>query len=511
MRQNYGIINAHFTYFHPMKEKERVTMKLLSYEEVEAYADEYSFVPISTEIYSDMITPITLLRRIAGEHRNYFLLESVVNGKNVGRYSFIGYEPKIRLFCKGKQVFVKTENKTEQVEGEPLQVLREYTNRYKAPKIQGLPSFSGGFVGYFSYELIALAEPKLEIKESEFPEYDLMLYDKVMVFDHLMQKIIVIANAKTADGRNGYNDARHEIDRMLKLITNEQPLVKSVAQEEVTFTSNMTKEEYCTIVEKVKKYIYEGDTFQTVVSRRFEADYESSLLNTYRVMRTINPSPYMYFIKCEDIEIAGVSPETLVKLEDNKLTTFPVAGTRKRGHSEEEDLKLEKELLADKKELAEHNMLVDLARNDIGRLSKLGTVKVKDYMQIHRFSKVMHIASVVTGELADEKDAVDTITTMLPAGTLSGAPKFRACQIIDELEKDARGVYAGAIGYLDFSGNADVCIGIRTAVKKGNRVYVQAGAGIVADSKPEDEYEETYNKAKAILEAVERASEVNEL
>jgi anthranilate synthase component I len=263
------------------------------------------------------------------------------------------------------------------------------------------------------------------------------------------------------------------------------------------------------MVEKTKKYIREGDIFQAVISRRFEADYSSSLLNTYRVLRTTNPSPYMYFIQFEDVQIAGASPETMIKLVDGKLTTFPVAGTRPRGKTKEEDLELEKELLVDEKELSEHNMLVDLARNDVGRIAKYGSVRVEDYMKIHRFSKVMHIASVVTGQLDEKKDGCDTVAALLPAGTLSGAPKFRACEIIDELEPIARGIYGGAIGYLDFSGNLDVCIAIRTAVKKGNKVYVQAGGGIVADSVPEKEYEECANKAGAVMEAIKTASEVD--
>ncbi len=270
----------------------------------------------------------------------------------------------------------------------------------------------------------------------------------------------------------------------------------------------MTKEYYYSLVDKTRQYIKEGDIFQAVISRRFEAQMRGSLLNAYRVLRTTNPSPYMYFIQNEDLQITGASPETMVKLSSGKLTTFPVAGTRPRGKTEEEDILLEEELMADEKELSEHNMLVDLARNDIGKISVFGSVKVKEYMQIHRFSKVMHIASVVTGEIEKEKDGCDTIGAVLPAGTLSGAPKFRACEIIDELEPVARGVYGGAIGYLDFSGNLDVCIAIRTAVKKDDKVYVQAGAGIVADSIPEKEYEECANKAGAVIEAIKRASEV---
>lgn len=274
------------------------------------------------------------------------------------------------------------------------------------------------------------------------------------------------------------------------------------------FICNVSKAEYCEMVEKTKHYIREGDIFQGVISRRFEAEYSASLLNAYRVLRTINPSPYMYYIQLKDMQIAGTSPETMVKLTNQKLMTFPVAGTRRRGRDKAEDIALEQELLADKKECAEHNMLVDLARNDLGRISAYGSVKVEDYMAIHRFSKVMHIASTVIGTLAQGKTCGDTIEALLPAGTLSGAPKFRACEIIDELESEARGVYGGAIGYLDFSGNLDVCIAIRTAVKKGGKVYVQAGAGIVADSVPESEYQECANKAGAVIEAIKQVQTV---
>ena len=336
-----------------------------------------------------------------------------------------------------------------------------------------------------------------------------MLFDKVIAYDHLKQKISVIANYRSEDGEKGYKKALLEIEKMIHLIQDTTPLAQEQADQNVEFTCNLSKEKYCNMVEQTKHYIREGDIFQGVISRRFEADYKGSLINTYRVLRTTNPSPYMYFIGCEDMEIAGTSPETMVKLVNGKLTTFPVAGTRKRGETAEQDVALETELLDDKKECAEHNMLVDLARNDIGRLAQFGTVEVEEYMKIHRFSKVMHIASTVVGQIRKDKDGCDTIKAMLPAGTLSGAPKFRACEIIDELEPVARGVYGGAIGYLDFSGNLDVCIAIRTAVKKGGKVYVQAGAGIVADSVPESEYMECANKAGAVIEAVKCAAEVN--
>ena len=314
---------------------------------------------------------------------------------------------------------------------------------------------------------------------------------------------------KSKDGIQGYNTALLEIEKMIALINDQRKLPVLEADKDVKFKCNVTKEEYCRMIEKTKHYIKEGDIFQGVISRRFVADYKRSLINAYRVLRTTNPSPYMYFIQSDDLQIAGASPETMVKLVDGKLTTFPVAGTRPRGVNDEQDKTLEKELLADEKELAEHNMLVDLARNDMGRIAKYGSVYLEDYMKIHRFSKVMHIASTVCGQIRDDKDGCDTVAALLPAGTLSGAPKFRACQIIDELEKEPRGVYGGAIGYIDLSGNLDVCIAIRTAVKKENKVYVQAGAGIVADSVPESEYMECAHKAGAVIDAIKRGSEVN--
>lgn len=479
------------------------------YEQARQYEKDYNIIPVCREIYADVVTPITLLRKLAQVDSRFFLLESVEGGSRWGRYSFLGANPLMQISCKDGVVTLKSGAIEQQEKKDPMQALREQLAKFKTPKIEGMPSFTGGFVGHFSYEMIGYAEPKLHLKESEFDDYNLMLFDKVIAYDHLKQKIIVIVNYRSEQGETGYNAATLEIEKIIHMIYDTAPLKPETAQEEVHFTCNTSKEEYCQMVEKTKHYIREGDIFQGVISRRFEADYHSSLLNTYRVLRTTNPSPYMYFIQCKDLQIAGTSPETMVKLEQGKLTTFPVAGTRKRGADTEEDEALERELLADEKECAEHNMLVDLARNDIGRIAEYGSVVVEEYMKIHRFSKVMHIASVVCGKLREDKDGCDTIATMLPAGTLSGAPKFRACEIIDELEKDSRGVYGGAIGYLDFSGNLDVCIAIRTAVKKGDKVYIQAGAGIVADSVPENEYQECANKAGAVIEAVKRASEVN--
>lgn len=481
------------------------------YEELEQYEKDYSIIPVCRETLSDMITPIILLQKLAQAGDNYFLLESVEGGEHFGRYSFLGQNPSIRLSCKNNNVTKKTGNITEALKETPFDALRKLLTEYKAPRIEGLPTFTGGMVGYFSYEMIGYTEPKLNLKKSDFNDYDLSLFDKVIVFDHLKQKILLIANYRSVEGKNGYEKALADIEDMREKIFAPVKLSKLKPASIGEFKCNTSKERYLEMVERTRQYIREGDIFQGVISRRFEAEYKGSLLNAYRVLRTTNPSPYMYFIQSEDLQIAGVSPETMIKLENGKLTTFPVAGTRPRGKTKEEDDRLERELLADEKELSEHNMLVDLARNDVGRIAEYGSVKVEDYMQIHRFSKVMHIASVVTGTLRQEKDSCDTISALLPAGTLSGAPKFRACEIIDELEAEARGVYGGAIGYLDFSGNLDVCIAIRTAVKKGDMVYVQAGAGVVADSVPELEYEECANKAGAVIEAIKQAGEVQEL
>lgn len=481
------------------------------YEELAQYEKDYSLIPVCREILSDMITPIHLLRKLAMSGDNYFLLESVERGEHFGRYSFLGLNPSLRLYCKNNRVIVKEGDKETLLSEAPLEALRTLLKEYKSPGISGLPTFTGGLVGYFSYEMIGYAEPKLHLKVSDFNDYDLSLFDKIIVFDHLKQKILVIANYKAEEGRAGYEKALAGIEDMNDLICRGAVLPDLKPEKIGEFRCNTGKEKYCEMVERTRRYIREGDIFQGVISRRFETEYKGSLLNAYRILRTTNPSPYMYFIQSGDLQIAGVSPETMIKLDKNKLTTFPVAGTRPRGITKEEDFRLEEELLADEKELSEHNMLVDLARNDVGRIAEYGSVAVEEYMKIHRFSKVMHIASVVTGTLRKDKDSCDTVSALLPAGTLSGAPKFRACEIIDELEPEARGVYGGAIGYLDFSGNLDVCIAIRTAVKKGDKVYVQAGAGIVADSVPEKEYEECENKAGAVIEAIKRAGEVQDL
>ena len=482
---------------------------------VKNYKDDFDIVPVMTEIFADVVTPISLLRKIAVTKKNYYLLESVEGGEKWGRYSFLGYDPIMRLTCKEDEVIIKKgkDNLEEEIvkTDNSFNVVREVLKKYKAPKVEGMPPFAGGFVGYFAYAMIAHAEKKLSIKRGEFADYDLMLFDKVIAYDHLRQKIVLVVNVKLeGDIQKNYQDAKEEIKNIIKHIREEVKIPEEKIYDKVDFKCNVTRKEYASIVEKAREYIYDGDIFQAVLSRRFVSDYEGSLINPYRVLRTTNPSPYMVYMNMEDVEIMSTSPETLVRLKDGRLVTFPVAGSRPRGKDEKEDENLEKDLLADEKELSEHNMLVDLGRNDLGRISKFGSVEVTKYMMIHKYSKIMHICSQVESDINEGKDALSAVEAVLPAGTLSGAPKIRACEIIDELESEPRGIYGGALGYIDFSGNLDTCIAIRMAVKKNNKVYVQAGGGIVADSKPDLEYQESANKAKAVMLAIQNAKEALE-
>lgn len=480
-------------------------------DEILKMAQDYDIIPVCREIYADVITPITLLRKLAAVSKRYYLLESVEGGEKWGRYSFLGFDPVMRVKCScGKVTIEKDEEETEKVTDKPLEVLREILKDYKAPRVEGLPPFAGGFVGYFAYAMIGYAEPKLKIKKGTFNDYDMMLFDKVIAYDHLKQKISIIVNMKTDKVMENYGKATAEIQDLANLIRSRQTADIPVSRSKIDFTCNVSKEEYCKLVEKTKEYIVDGDIFQAVISRQFSSPYEGSLINPYRVLRTTNPSPYMVYMKIDDDEIMSTSPETLVRLENGRLTTFPVAGSRPRGLTEEEDQELEADLLSDEKELSEHNMLVDLGRNDLGRISGFDSVEVTKYMMIHKYSKIMHICSQVEGDIKDDCDALSAIESVLPAGTLSGAPKIRACEIIEELESEERGVYGGALGYLDFTGNMDTCIAIRMAVKKDGRVYVQAGGGIVADSIPENEYQESANKAAAVMNAIKAAKEVLE-
>lgn len=476
---------------------------------IDRLSKEYKIIPVCREIYADVITPITLLRKIANNNERYFLLESVEQGDRWGRYSFLGFDPIVRITCKNHIVTVEKDGEKVLSSLSPYETLRNIMSEYKAPKLEDMPTFTGGLVGYFSYAMIGYAEPVLKLQESDFNDYDFMLFDRVIAYDHLKQKICIVVNMKTDNPDMNYSKALNDIHEMEKIIS-DMPAGNFPVTKKPEFRCSVSKKQYCEMVGKTKKYITDGDIFQAVISRRFECDYNDSLINAYRVLRTTNPSPYMVFMKTDDIELMSTSPETLVRMKDGVVTTFPIAGSRPRGITPEEDRKFEEGLLKDEKELAEHNMLVDLGRNDIGKISEIGTVKVTEYMKVLKYSKIMHICSEVTGKLRENYDAYDCVESILPAGTLSGAPKIRACEIIEETETQPRGIYGGALGYINFTGNLDTCIAIRMAVKKNNKVYIQAGGGIVADSIPENEYLESENKAKACINAILDAMEVND-
>lgn len=474
-------------------------------------SEEYKIVPISTEILSDIKTPIEVMKILKSVSSHCYMLESIEDNRNWGRYTFLGYEPKMEITCTNSRLVIKGEKKLEVLTSNPGQYIREILNDYKSKKYDYLPTFTGGLVGYFSYDYIKYAEQSLNLDakdEEHFKDVDLMLFDKVIAFDHFRQKIILIQNVKLENIENDYGKAVKELEKMIDLITNYKAKEIPKGRKTSDYRYLFEEDEYKKKVEITKNHIKEGNIFQLVLSNRIEADYEGSLFDTYRTLRTLNPSPYMFYFSSGDIEMAGASPETLVKVTNGEVRTFPLAGTRPRGKDDEEDKKLEKELLADEKELSEHNMLVDLGRNDLGKICKYGSVKVEKYMEIQRYSHVMHIGSTVYGKIRDDKDAVDAIEAVLPAGTLSGAPKIRACKIINKLENNKRGVYGGAIGYLDFSGNMDTCIAIRLAFKKNGKVFIRSGAGIVADSVPENEFKECINKAKAVLTALEIAENI---
>lgn len=478
---------------------------------------EFKRIPVSCELFSDIATPIEVMRKLKAISKHCYMLESVEDSENWGRYSFLGYNPLLEFTCQDGVVTIKgdvnsddfDESKIETVKTQnPGEIIKKLIKDNKSPKLKNLPSFTGGFVGYFAYDYIKYAEPSLKLdaeNQDQFKDIDLMLFDKVIAFDNFKQKIILIVNMKTDDIEKNYQKAIAELNKMIDLIKNGQKAAIPDLKLKSEFKPVFSREEYSNMVNKAKNHIKEGDIFQVVLSNRIEADIDGSLFDTYRVLRTSNPSPYMFYFSSDDIEIAGASPETLVKLEDNKLYTFPLAGTRSRGKTEEEDLKLEEELLNDEKELAEHNMLVDLGRNDIGRISQIGSVSVDKYLSIERFSHVMHIGSTVTGTLREDLDSLAAIDSILPAGTLSGAPKIRACEIINDLEDNKRGIYGGAIGYIDLSGNIDTCISIRIAFARNDKVFIRSGAGIVADSVPNKEFDECMNKAAAVIDALKIA------
>ena len=484
-------------------------------------AERYNLIPVARSFMADTETPIRVFQHFYEEPRA-FLLESVEGGVKWARYSFIGTDPFMLVRGKNDKMEIEVNGVVQVATEKPLELLKAHLRSYKSPALPDLPPFTGGAIGFFGYDLLQHYEklPAHRIDDLNMNDLQFMFCDQVIVFDHFKQQIQVIANvhirehATDAEIAEAYAATCRRIDATIERLkqpitmaaTPHRPVPQDIELGEVH--SNVTKEQFLANVDNAKEYIRAGDIFQVVLSQRFNIDTTISPLHVYRVLRTMNPSPYMYYLKMDDEVIVGTSPEALVKVDGDRVETRPIAGTRPRGRTPEEDLALEKELLADEKERAEHLMLVDLGRNDIGRVSEFGSVKCDSYMEIERYSHVMHIVSNVIGKLREDKDFFDAFISCLPAGTVSGAPKLRAMQIIAELENEARGAYAGAIGYLGFSGNLNTCITIRTIIFKQGKAYVQSGAGIVWDSVPENEYVETINKAKALLKAIRAAESI---
>ncbi|MDR1126616.1 MAG: chorismate-binding protein [Treponema sp.] len=474
-------------------------------DELKAFSEDYGRIPVSKTIPANGNTPTRVFKRLKNLSRQCFILESAEDVENWGRWTFLGFDPQLEITCQDKKLRIRNGTELRFETDDPSASIKQIIEENKSPRLPGLPPFSGGLVGYFSYDFIKYGEPELNLDaldEENFKDVDLMLFDKVIAFDRLKNEIILIIDVKTDAFVENYNRALGELDHLARIVESgaEVDVPRMIVKSE--FRPLFSKEAFCSMVEKAKEYIREGDIFQVVLSNRLVADVEGSIFGVYQALRELNPSPYMFYFSSDDIEIAGASPETLVRLTDGVLYTFPLAGTRPRGETPKEDMALERELLADPKELAEHNMLVDLGRNDLGKISEFGSVEVEKYMSIERFSHVMHIGSTVRGKIRPEFGALDAINAILPAGTLSGAPKIRACEIINELENNKRGVYGGAIGYIGFSGDMDMCIAIRLAFKKNGKIFARSGAGIVADSVPQNEFHECENKLKAVVKAL---------
>jgi anthranilate synthase component 1 len=483
--------------------------------EVLELARSYNLVPVVRTLMADMETPIRVFRHFYRDD-NAFLLESVEGGAKWGRYSYIGTDPFLIVRGKKGRMVMEMGGRVTEIAGKPVELIKSVMQSYRSPQLAGLPPFTGGAIGYFGYDLVQMYEnlPPHASDDLGMDDVHFLFCDQVIVFDHFKQQIHVIANVHAEPGadeaaiRRNYEKALGKIraltDRLRQPLPPDPAIAGSMPEDADIgdFASNMTREAFIGKVEKAKEYIRAGDIFQVVLSQRFHLETDVSPLDVYRVLRTLNPSPYLYCLKMGEETIVGASPELLVKVDGDRVETRPIAGTRPRGATPEEDVRLERELLADEKELAEHLMLVDLGRNDIGRVAEYGSVQCDSFMEIERYSHVMHIVSNVSGKLRGDRDFFDALLACLPAGTVSGAPKIRAMEIIAELEPEARGVYAGAIGYLGFAGTLNTCITIRTAVFKDGKAYVQAGAGIVFDSVPENEYAETVNKAKGMLKAI---------
>jgi len=471
-------------------------------------ADKYTAIPVYRELMADILTPVSLFLKMRQGARFPFLLESVEGGENVARYSFLGRNPYQVMRYHDGEVSLEKNGETEVLESGYFEALEDLTTAYSEPDIPDLPFLRGGAVGFSAYDTVRQIEhlPEQPEDDLQLPEAIWAFYDEIFAFDHVKKRIVIIKTVFTEAGDQNYEklytDAQKSLDAMEEVIKRDiEPGMEFTISPE-NITSNFAKQDFEEDVRKIKRYIHDGDIFQTVLSQRFQTDFAGDRFMLYRALRMVNPSPYLFYLDFDDFALVGSSPEVLVRVQNRTAQLLPIAGTRPRGETREEDEALEEDLINDPKEIAEHIMLVDLGRNDLSRVCLPSTVRVERDKTIERYSHVMHIVSDVVGELQDDKTPVSALKNCFPAGTVSGAPKIRAMEIIDELEPTKRGPYAGAVGYFDFSGNMDTCIAIRTMVATNNKVYVQAGAGIVADSQPEKEFEETRNKANALIEAM---------
>ena len=485
-------------------------------EEIKDILKNYKTVPVFYELLVDSYTPIQLFNALHEAYDNCFILESVDNSDQWGRYSFVGINPKAEITLKDKVAVVSKNGTDEKYEvADPISFLSNILKDYKSPRFPNRPKLTGGLIGYFAYDMVRYFEKTLcdpPTDDLDMPDANLFLFDEIVAYDHLSNKAVIILNIHSSgDIDKQYDDCIRRKDEIISVLKNYVSKVNVSVRKthkDIEIRSNITKEKYLANVEKAKKYIKNGDIFQVVPSQRFEVDNPPDSFDVYRMLRSTNPSPYLYYFKHKDYAFAGASPEKLVSVNGKTVITKPIAGTIKRGSTDEEDYKNEQQLLNDPKERAEHTMLVDLGRNDIGKVSKFGSVNVTDYMIVERYSKVMHLVSNVEGELDNGKEPLDALMAVLPAGTLSGAPKVRAMEIIDELETTRRGLYGGTVGYLAFDGSLDTCIAIRTVLFKNNKAYVQAGGGVVLDSVPENEYQESCNKALAVINAIKEAADL---
>lgn len=473
-----------------------------------------NLIPVYKEIFADFLTPLSAYKKIMTN--NSFLFESIEGGEKIARYSFLGSDPSIVISLKKQRITIKSKKRSKSIYCDnPFDYLKKYMSQFKCAKVKGLPRFYGGLVGYIGYDCVRHFEdiPDSCIDDLKFYDAILMLTDTILIFDHLTQKIKIVSNVHVKSKKNlskQYDDEVRRIDDIIKKLNKQTKTLISQTrhkQSPLKIESNFEKHDFENIVKKAKEYIKKGDIIQAVLSQRFKVKFTKNPLNIYSALRSVNPSPYMFYLTFGKAKLIGSSPEIMVRSEEGIVRIRPIAGTRKRGKNDKEDRCLMKELLSDPKERAEHLMLVDLGRNDLGRVCKTGTVKVREFMIIEKYSHVMHIVSDCVGRLKKGKDVFDVLGASFPAGTVTGAPKIRAMEIIDELEKTKRGPYAGCVGYFSFSKNMDTCITIRTIVIKDGVAYVQAGAGIVADSIPEREYKETQNKAKAMLKALSIAKD----